>query len=135
MSRRRVIITICLATLCGLTVSIFWSAAKRSPSYLAFTEHRSPEYYSEFAQACDKLIVTVRPTAAVTELRGDDPRMPPILKAIEPSHVEVGTNRVWLVMEPARYGVVWGPEDSDPKIWHLTAHAGAGPVLLFTKRN
>lgn len=66
------------------------------------------------------------------EISATDSRLPEILRELRPTRVELKTNRVLLVMEDRRYGVVWAEDEYQPKMWRLTIHSEAGPLNVLS---
>ena len=113
------------------------TASFESPSYLDVSRNRGIAYYSNYADACDELLSRVAiPESNSYRMRGNDSRLPHLLVEMNASYVEIATNRVWLVVDRAAgYGIVWEPDDFDPKIWRLTIFGDAPPKCLFARTN
>jgi hypothetical protein len=131
--RRTPLLLFALILIGALLLYFSHVVARRPPSFLSFSQHRSEDYYSKFASACDALLKIMQPGPKELRLLGNDSRLPQVLAAMEPTFVEISTNRVLLVMEARGYGVAWEQDDQTPGNWRLAAFAGSGPIPLFTE--
>jgi hypothetical protein len=136
MRVRYLIVTVCVLIGLGLIAALVvaLSTIPRGTSYLAFTQGRSETYYSNLARACDQLILTLQPGSTPVRIRGDDPRLPPLLQEMRATQVEVSKSRVWLVMEVQRYGLAWEEDDYETNTWKLAAGGEAGPIPLYSRK-
>ena len=104
---------------------------------MTFTRHRRPDYYSRVADACDELIA-LRGGKEMKDfhLNGNDLRLPRVLLELKSTDVAVFTNRVNVFFNTAaRYAVGWEQNDSNVKVWWLTAYGDSEPVRLLIRTN
>jgi hypothetical protein len=106
------------------------------PTYLSFCGH-GQAYYSNFATGCNQLIkdVNVKGTNEV-QLKGDDKRLPQILRDMQFTYVNVSSNQAWVVVDiDAPYGVLWHPRYLTSNQWELQILSEAGPKDVYYKTN
>jgi len=111
-----------MAGFCLLWVYMFqfW----KSP-YLRFMG-KSPQYYSEFARACDSMLAQ-HPNAAnqFIEIPSADPSVPKIIRNLRPNRITISSNRVHLIVGVGRlgYGISWEPQDGQTNSWAINTFA------------
>jgi hypothetical protein len=115
---------------------LFMDMPNSPPSYWSFSRHRSQKYYSRFADACDELLSRVKfGTTNEIRLAGNDPLLPPVLQKMHSTFIDVGTNRVNLVVYTAAgYGVVWETNEFSPPAWQLIVRSEAEPVIVYERK-
>jgi hypothetical protein len=117
--------------------------------YYRFT-HRSKTYYSGFAQACDVVLQTHHVTTndvvrfgdeaiaySVVKIAGDDRSLPRVIKQMYPSYLLVGSNDLSIIIPPVPrggFGIMWGPSDSDSKLWILSADGEGEVTTLYQEK-
>lgn len=137
-NRKRFIwITLVVSIALGVLAALFVTSVSHSPpGYVSFTRYRSQKYYSRFADGCDLLIAQVKSKSLNDGiLSGNDPRLPPILRKLYASNIEVRTNHVWLTLDDeSGYGVMWEEDEYRPHVWKLTVYSESAPFVVFERK-
>jgi hypothetical protein len=106
------------------------------PSYLDFVD-RDSAFYASFANACDQVIQNNRSNISQRlRIDGTNLTLPPLIKHVMPSYVDVDSNRVYLLIDvPASYGISWLHDGYNPQMWRLIVFGDADPLTVYIRTN
>jgi hypothetical protein len=127
---------------------LFLASCGQPPSYPNFT-NCDQKYYEQVADACDLLLQTNQSNAGKQHrMTGDDPQLPPVLKDLHATEIDVDSNvevvgisnrvsSVSIEIDMARmgWGINWGPaEIGDPNsAWELSAGNEGSIKVLYSR--
>lgn len=118
-----------------ILIALSKEVSHKPPSYISFALRQSQTYYSQFADACEQVILLVDiGNTNDYRIQGDDPRLPAIIREMNATYVEADSNHVRVMISSivAPYAAVWHRDEIDPKFWRLTAF-GEGPSELYER--
>ena len=131
-------------------VTFFLISCDRSPSYLSF-QKRGTNYYTELAQACDKLLSDAHGTVTnrILTVSPNDQTLPLVIQKLHATQIQVvrnsdestplGTNNgpsVWLMIGVSRpgFGITWHQNDygNGNRPWELSSSGDGLRTVLFS---
>src|SRR2546426_5798374 len=81
---------------CALT--LFLVSCGPSPSYRRFVNN-THEYYARIADGCDEIMARDPVgTSHIRKIQPDDQSLPPVVRAVHPTYIVVGTNGVLIMV-------------------------------------
>jgi hypothetical protein len=125
------VLLLLLASFVGLLI-----IAPRLTDYSRF-RHKSDDYYAELTKACDAMLFE-HPlgTNSFVEISINDPKLPRIIRDLQPNKITVQPRRVWILHGGSiRFGIVWEQDESRTNLWELnTACESDVRVVYVAKR-
>lgn len=106
-----------------------------NPQYFGL-RHKSAKWNADFTVACDSLIVS-HPSGSneFVWVSVADPSLPKIIKDLQPLKMQVGPQRVWMVLvsdSRAGFGLTWDPKWNDTNIWVLHTTAESLDTVVYS---
>jgi hypothetical protein len=107
-----------------------------STGYQQFVS-KSPRYYLQVADACDKLAAQASTDlASAHRLAGTDSSLPELVRDLHPDYVLIGTNGVGMRIGVGRgsYWIGWSSNPMDATLWELEASVEGSRRTVFSQR-
>ena|SRR6266404_625034 len=91
-------------------------------------------YYERIASECDILLARgpVMSSLEGRQLARQTNSLPPTIKELKPSHIQITTNAVELILNS--YQIIWMQREEDHDLWTLVAYVEGHTKEVYSKR-
>ena len=108
-----------------------------NPQYFGL-RHKSAQWYADFTSACDSVIAShASGTNEFIWVSVTDPSLPKIITDLRPLKMQVGPQRVWMVLvsdSHSGFGLTWDPKWDDTNIWVLHTTAESLDTVIYSAK-
>jgi|SRR5208283_163795 len=122
----------------ALVFGLFWILPRTFESHYIQLQHKSREYYTELAAACDSILAKhPMGTNEVISISVTDPSLPAIVRDLHPLKLAVNPQRVWMLLDSnsrAGIGLEWQPKWDDTNVWKLDIVAESLETVLYSAK-
>jgi hypothetical protein len=121
-SQFRETIVSCLHYSAGLAAAVQFTKS----DYLRFMEDKDAHYYSEFARACDSVLMHYPlGTNEFIRIPGAETSLPEIIRDLAPSRITISSNRIHIIVGVGRggFGISWEPDEETTNSWAINTFA------------
>lgn len=118
-----------------MIAGFFWLPELLEPQYFGL-RHKGSKWYGDFAAACDLIIAQhSRGTNENISFAATDPSIPQIIRDVHPIKLEVGPQRVWMLLGGKGlngFGLEWRSSWDDTNVWILQTIRESHVVEIYS---